>query len=169
MTPPGVRANAIVDEFLLARLNGDATLRSILSVPAGESRVANMLSPKQWGDGPMVVYQQQTPMRTVKAVNRDQPRVQSEGVYIVKAIGHLRRSSDPPYVQADAAMLGALTAAANRLDVLLQGASGSTSNGYVTVFDHLEAYHLPEPDRPEGDEPDAIWLHVGAMWTVQAG
>ncbi len=56
VTAIGVLADEIVYAFLWARLNGDATLRSILSVPAGESRVANMVGAEAWGDGSFVVF-----------------------------------------------------------------------------------------------------------------
>lgn len=149
----GVRADSIVDEWMLARLNGDATLRSILSVPTGSTRVASMLAPRAWGDGPMVVYQQQLPLRTTRAIAGG-GRILAAGEYLVRALGR------PTAWRT-------LASAADRLDALLDGQSGTTSTGRVVACHHVEPYRLEEVDTPEGAEPRAVWLHVGALWRVE--
>lgn len=155
MTDIGVRPDQVVDEFLYARLNGDATLRSILNVPTQATRVANMVAPKEWGDGPMVVFHQALPMRTVRGFGPT-ARLLDDGEYLVRVIG---RPKD----------WGTISSAANRLDALLEGATGTTAGGVVITCQRIESYRLVENDTPEGQEPRAVWMHVGASWRTQAG
>ncbi len=148
MTAIGVLADQIVDDFLYARLNGDATLRSILAVPAGDSRVANMVGADAWGDGPFVVFAESLPMRDVRAAG---DRIFADGEYLIRAVGR-------------PAAWGTLRRAASRLDELLEGVAGSTVAGFVYVMHRVESYRLLE-DQVPGD----TWHHVGARYRVQVG
>jgi hypothetical protein len=150
VTTIGVRPDAVVDEWLYARLSGDATLRSLLNVPAGQTRVANMVAPKEWPP-PFVVFHQALPMRDVRGW---QARIMGDGEYLVRAIGR-------------PANWGTLRSVADRLDVLLEGSTGTTSGGTVLTFHRQEAYRLTENDAPERDEPSGVWHYVGAIWRVQ--
>jgi hypothetical protein len=148
MTALGVYGDEVVDAFLWARLNGDQTLRSILSVPVGESRVANMLAPAEWGDGPFIVWEQTVPMRDVRGSGG---RIFSDGEYRIRAVGR-------------PAAWGTLRSAAARVDVLLEGATGSTPTGFLYTMHRIESYRLPE-DQVPGD----VWHHVGGIYRCQAG
>lgn len=152
----GVRADSVVDEWLMARLNGDATLRSILNVPTGGSRVASMVAPSAWRDGPFVVFAMQLPLRTVRATLGG-ARVFADGEYLVRSVG---RPAD----------WGTIKSAADRLDILLDRATGTTSTGEVYTCLHVEPFRMEENDAPErpGDRRN-VWLHVGALWRLQVG
>lgn len=151
MTALGVRPDAVADEFLKARLNGDAPLRSFLNVPAQQTRVAHRFAPRAWPP-PFIVYQAQAPFTDVGAVP---DRVISEGVYVVKAIGRPRDEAT-------------LAKVADRIDELLEGASGATAQGYVDVCLRTGSFELPE-NIGAGSQADplSVWLHVGALWTIQ--
>ncbi len=45
MSGPGLLEGTVVDEWLFSMLDPDPPLRTILSVPAGETRVAARLAP----------------------------------------------------------------------------------------------------------------------------
>lgn len=149
MSGPGVIESLLIDEWLMARLNGDVTLRAILNVPAGERRVASPTAPEKWGDGPFVTFADATPLTEVKVVNGR--RVMGRARVDVKAVKRTGTYS------------GDLRQAAERIDVLLDGASGAAGDGTVLscVRDGVIRYVEPEHGQIE-------WRHLGGTYTIQA-
>lgn len=148
MSGPGVIEALIVDEWLFARLNGDATLRAILGVQVGERRVSSVVAPSVWGDGPFVTFAEQSPMADTIVVGG--ARVFARGLYTVKAI----RKTDT---------WTTLRSAAERVDALLHGATGTAGGGQVLAFHRDSTLRFIERD-----ESGAEWRHLGGTYRVTA-
>lgn len=134
----------MVDEWLFATLDQDTALRSILGVPAGESRVASMLAPPSW-PGVVVVYSSQV---NADLLGVGATRIFARAEYLVRAIGESEEWST-------------VIAAAKRIDVLLHAASGSTLSGTVLVAVRNREHRLVDPGPPES------WA-LGGSYTILA-
>lgn len=159
---PGVVTTLVGQEWINARLAGDATLRSILSVPAGQSRVAMGVAPSAWGAGPFVTFSPQVPMADVFGTGS--ARIMGAGEWLVRAGGMVATDKGTPSAIAAAnARWGAVKAAAKRIDALLHGATGTTADGEVIACVRVEDHFMPSEERP-----GEVFYFLGGQYRVEA-
>lgn len=145
---PGVVTTLVGQEWLNARLAGDAALRSILSVPSGQSRVAMGVAPSAWGAGPFVTFSPQVPMADVLGTGT--ARIMGAGEFLVRAGGQ-------------PTAWGAIKAAAKRIDALLHGATGTTADGEVIACVRMEDHFMQSEERP-----GEVFYFLGGQYRVEA-
>lgn len=148
MSTPGVIEATFIQDWLYARLNDDATLRGLLGVAAGDTRVSAAPAPASWGRGPFVVWDSLTPQRDIVGVGN--ARISSEGLWIVKGV-------------LGSASYDGLIPIASRIDVLL-GAVGPVAVGARTILacHREETVHYPESDGA------VEWRHLGGLYRIRA-
>lgn len=148
MSAPGVIEAMFVQDWLHDRLDADATLRGLLAVPVGETRISPAPAPASWGRGPFVVADPFTPQRDVRGVGLT--RISSEGLWIVKAI--MGTASYDPLIPI-----------AERIDTLLGGTGPETVGARTILACHREeAVHYPESDGA------VEWRHLGGLYRIRA-
>ncbi len=132
MSAPGLIENLLVDEWLFGRLDGDATLRSILSVPVGGTRIGNRVVPAGWAGEPVVVFNEQAPMTDVRGIGT--ARIMAAGLWSLRVMG--RPEND----------LATMEQAASRVDVLLHGQSGAVGGGQVLTCVREETFRFQDQE-----------------------
>lgn len=147
MSGPGVLEADLIARFLFATLNDDATLRTALGVATGETRVAEAPAPETWGSGPFVTFQQQD-IRDVRGMGTS--RIMADALYQVKVTKATESFTE-------------VSTAAQRVDVLLHGASGSVTGGSILHAMRDGSIRLPETDA-EGRQ----WCHLGGLYRIWA-
>lgn len=148
MSAPGIIEAMFVQEWLHDRLDDDATLRGLLGVPVGQTRISPAPGPAEWGRGPFVVSDPFTPQRDVRGVGN--ARISSDGLWIVKVV-------------QGAASYTPLIPIAERIDVLLGGVGPLVVGARTILACHREeAVHYPETDG--GVE----WRHLGGLYRIRA-
>lgn len=135
----------MVDEWLFSRLDSDPDLRTILAVPAGDTRIGNRTPPPGSEGGVVVVFNEQQPTEDVRGFGTG--RVLARALYSVRTIGRADDNLDPIY------------AAARRVDALLHGQTGAAGNGQVLSVDRRSHFRFVDND---GD------LNVVQLYRIQA-
>lgn len=129
-----------VDQWLYERLSGDSTLSGLVG-----GRIYSYLAPQD-AALPFVVFSHQAG-HDVRGVGP--ARIMTSLVYQVKAVGQGHSFQQ-------------LKAIADRLDALLQGASGSVVDGTVLMCVREQPVEYVETD-------DGIqYRHLGGMWRIIA-
>jgi hypothetical protein len=129
-----------VDRWLYGLLTGDSTLVGLV-----DGRVYGYLDQRD-GALPYVVYSFQG---GYDVRGNGPTRFMTSLLYQVKAVGA-------------GASFQPLQAIADRLDELLQGASGTVSGGRVLVCVREQPINFPEVHN------GVIYLHVGGLWRIHA-
>jgi hypothetical protein len=138
-----------VDEWLYATLTADTALRNELGGAPPATRVFSDVAP-QGTPSPWLVFSFVTADDTV-GVNPG-TRILVRGLWIVKGIARAE------------SYLGALRTIADRIDAVLQAASGSTVSGVTVVLSHRV-----RPIRyAEVDDAGVQIRHLGGLYAVVA-
>lgn len=129
-----------VDQWLYERLSGDTTLSNLVG-----GRIYSYLAPQD-AVLPFVLFSHQAG-HDVRGVGP--ARIMTSLVYQVKAVGQGHS-------------FGPLKAIADRLDTLLQGASGSVVDGTVLMCVREQPVEYVETD-------DGVqYRHLGGLWRIIA-
>lgn len=129
-----------VDQWLYERLSGDTTLSNLVG-----GRIYAYLAPQD-ATLPFVLYSHQAG-HDVRGVGP--ARIMTSLVYQVKAVGQ-------------GGSFGPLKAIADRLDTLLQGASGSVVDGTVLMCVREQPIEYVEI------EDGVQYRHLGGLWRIIA-
>lgn len=147
MSAPGLLETMVAEDFIHDRLAADATLMALLpGATADNPRVASPIAPEVWGDGPFVTFQLLDP-RDVRGVGTT--RIMATALYIVKAVAKTRTWDTVRPV-------------AERIDVLLNAASGTAAGGSVLHIARESVYQVPETVAADQ------WRHLGGTYKVWA-
>lgn len=130
----------VAEQWLYTKLTGDSTLNTAVG-----GRIYAYVAP-QGAALPCVVYQQQA-ARDVAGVGP--ARIMSNMVYLIKVIGQTRSFGD-------------LETVANRIDAVLQAASGSNSRGNVWACVRDSPFAMVE--NTEAGE----YRHLGGIYRIFA-
>ena len=129
-----------VDKWLYAKLTGDATLMALVQA------VYNTRVPQD-APLPYVLFREQT-ARDVRGMGP--VRIWADTRFLVRVVAETR------------SWLGSLETAANRIDVLLDCASGTVTGGQVFVCVREEPFRLVESVQSRE------WRHLGGVYRMLA-
>lgn len=132
----------VADSWLYAVLSGDATLAGLAT-----GGIHGHVNPNAAPTFPYVLYQLQAPGADVRGVGP--ARVMTQALYLVRGIAQANSFG------------GNLTTIANRIDVLLQAASGSAAGGLVLSCVREQPFALPET-APGGLQ----YRHLGGIYRL---
>ncbi len=131
---------AVVDRWLYGKLFGDATLMALITgVYSYPAPVGKPL--------PYVVFQEQA-VRDVRGVGP--ARIGIDGTWLVRGVAETTSFG------------GTLEQIANRIDVLLQAASGSASGGVVWACARVRAFRMVE------STANGQYRHMGGIYQIWA-
>ncbi|HOG46292.1 MAG TPA: hypothetical protein PLG21_22210 [Anaerolineae bacterium] len=135
-----------IEDWLQEVLAGDAALTALLAKHKDTGQCVYAYVAPQGAPMPFVVYSHQG-SHDVRGVGPS--RIMVSAVYQVKAVG-------------PAASMGALTTAADRLDTLLQGASGTVVDGAVLACVREQPLSYVEVDS------STRYRHLGGLYRIAA-
>lgn len=130
----------VAEQWLQTVLSGDATLNTAVG-----GRIYGYVAPQD-AAFPVVVYQQQA-ARDVQGVGP--ARIMATMLYIVKVTGQT-------------GSFASIEAAANRIDAVLQAASGTNVRGRVVACVREAPFSLVE------NTPNGQYRHLGGMYRLWA-